>query len=174
MGREDQGVHRSRWRYQVIPRVLCFITHGDEVLLVRRGLHKRLWPGLYNGVGGHVEAGEDIQTAILREVKEETGLQVSEPRLRGVIHVDVDDPVLGVLVFVFTAVAPGKELLSSDEGTPEWVGTRDLPGKASEMVEDLPTLLPAVLTMSADEPPFFAVYSYDANDRLVITFADLQ
>jgi 8-oxo-dGTP diphosphatase len=107
-------------------------------------------------------------------VKEETSLEVSELRLRGVIHVDVDDPVLGVLVFVFTAVAPEKRLLSSDEGAPEWINSRDLPGRASEMVEDLPTLLPTVLTMSPDDPPFFAAYSYDASDRLVITFADLR
>ena len=40
MGREDQGVAVSRHRYQVIPRTLCFVTHGEEVLLLLGGAKK--------------------------------------------------------------------------------------------------------------------------------------
>ncbi len=172
MGREDQGVFQSHGRYQVIPRVLCFITHGDEVLLLRRGPHKRLWPNLYNGVGGHLEPGEDICAAVLREVREETGLEVRQVRLRGVIHVDVGDPILGVLVFVFTATAAQRQTIVSPDGTLEWLPVAELPRKGGEMVEDLPVLLPRVLAMGPDDPPFCAAYTYDARDRLVITFAE--
>jgi 8-oxo-dGTP diphosphatase len=41
-----------------------------------------------------------------------------------------------------------------------------------ELVEDLPTLLPRVLAMDANESPFFAHYSYDEQDQLVMTFTD--
>jgi 8-oxo-dGTP diphosphatase len=169
MSREDQGVFQSRGRYQVLPRVLCFVTHGDEVLLLRGAPRKRLWTGLYNGVGGHLEHSEDIRSAVLREVKEETGLNVDEIRLRGVVHVDVDDPTLGVLFFVFTATAPGKQLVSTHEGSLEWFNAQDLP--FAEMVEDLPVILPMVLAMGPTAPPFFAAYSYDASNRLVISFS---
>jgi 8-oxo-dGTP diphosphatase len=170
MGRENQGVTQSHSRYQVLPRVLCFVTHGDELLLLRGSPHKRLWAGLYNGVGGHVEASEDIRAAVLREVKEETGLDVRDPRLRGVIHVDVDDPIRGVLFFVFTASTGSKQVISTPDGTLEWIAVRNLP--FAEMVEDLPVILPVVLAMGPADPPFFATYSYDLSNRLVISFSD--
>jgi 8-oxo-dGTP diphosphatase len=169
MGREDQGVFQSHGRYQVLPRVLCFVTHGDEVLLLRGGPRKRLWAGLYNGVGGHIEPSEDIRAAVLREVKEETGLEVGDVRLRGVVHVDVDDPTLGVLFFVFTAIAPGKQVVPTPEGSLEWCRAQSLP--FAEMVEDLRVILPVVLAMGPADPPFFAAYSYDANNRLVVYFS---
>jgi 8-oxo-dGTP diphosphatase len=170
MGRENQGVYQSHGRYQVLPRVLCFVTHGDEVLLLRGGPCKRLWAGLYNGVGGHVETSEDIRTAVLREVKEETGLDAGDVRLRGVVHVDVDDPIRGVLFFVFTASASSKQVVSTPDGILEWIAVQNLP--FAEMVEDLPVILPVVLAMGPADPPFFASYSYDANDRLVISFSE--
>ena len=108
MGREDQGVAVSRHRYQVIPRTLCFITHGEEVLLLLGGARKRLWAGRYNGLGGHVEAGEDIYTSARREVREEAGLEAHDLRLRGVVHADAGDPAAGILFFVFTATADNK------------------------------------------------------------------
>jgi 8-oxo-dGTP diphosphatase len=169
MGREDQGVFASYGRYRVLPRVLCFITRGDQVLLLRGGPRKRTWAGRYNGVGGHLEPGEDVREALLREVKEETGLDVKEVRLRGVVHVDVDDPIMGVLFFVFTASATKQQVVPSAEGSLEWFARGELP--FADMVEDLPVILPAVLAMGPSDPPFFAAYSYDAADRLVITFS---
>jgi 8-oxo-dGTP diphosphatase len=168
MGREDQGLAQSRGRYRVIPRSLCFITHNDAVLLLRGGPHKRLWAGRYNGIGGHVERGEDVYTAAAREIREETGLQVHNLQLRGVVHVDAGDPTTGILVFVFTAVAVNRQVVPSAEGALEWWSVGDLP--VADMVEDLPVLLPKVLAMAPTDPPFAAFYGYDAEDRLVISF----
>jgi 8-oxo-dGTP diphosphatase len=170
MAREDQGLKGSRGRYRVIPRTLCFVTHGREVLLLRGGPHKRLWAGLYNGVGGHVEKGEDVYSAALREIREETGLNVHDLRLRGVIHVDAGKPNLGILLFVFTAAADGRACTPSSEGELEWLSATALP-PPSAMVEDLPLLLPKVLSMGPADPPFFASYRYDECDRLQISFA---
>jgi 8-oxo-dGTP diphosphatase len=169
MSRENQGIYQGHALYRVIPRVLCFVTYGDEVLLLRGGPRKRLWAGLYNGVGGHLEPSEDIRAAVLREVKEETGLDVSDVRLRGMVHVDVDDPTMGVLFFVFTASAPGRQVAPTAEGSLEWFNVQALP--YTEMVEDLPVILPVVLAMGPADPPFFAIYSYDADNRLVISFS---
>lgn len=169
MGREDQGVARSHERYQVIPRSLCFITCGDEVLLLRGGPHKRLWAGRYNGVGGHIEAGEDVYTATLREIREETGLSVHGLRLCGVVHVDAGDPRVGILFFVFTARTESRATAASPDGALEWWPIERLP--LADMVEDLPILLPKALSLGPADPPFFAVYRYDAHDRLVIEFA---
>jgi len=57
---------RSNFSY-----TLCFLTRGDHILM----LHRRRPPnqGLWNRVGGRIEAGESPLTACLREVREETG-----------------------------------------------------------------------------------------------------
>ena len=55
------------------PTVGAFIfNHNDEMLLLKS--HK--WPGMYVVPGGHVELGERIEAAVIRETKEETGLDV--------------------------------------------------------------------------------------------------
>ncbi len=172
MGREDQGVAKSQNRYRVIPRTLCFILKGDDVLLLRGGPQKRLWAGKYNGIGGHVEAGEDISTSVLREIREETGLSVHEVRLRLVVHADAGDPGVGIMIFVFTAVATTRDVTPSEEGTLEWVPCDNLP--LDNVVEDLPLLLPRLLAMSPSDPPFFAAYSYDEEDKLCVSFATAQ
>jgi 8-oxo-dGTP diphosphatase len=169
MGREDQGIEKSRGRYQVIPRTLCFIMYEDEVLLLRGGPHKRLWAGRHNGVGGHIEPGEDVHTATVREIREETGLTVRDVRLCGVIHVDAGDPAAGILFFVFTARAESREVGPSPDGTLAWWPVDRLP--TADMIEDLPVLLPKVLALRPGDPPFFGAYRYDEQNRLVISFA---
>lgn len=166
MGQADQKIIPGR--YQVYPRTLCFVTDGDDVLLLRGAPDKRIWPSQYNGVGGHVRPDEDVHTAALREVREETGLMVEDLRLRGVINVPAQVKNKGVLLFVFTAKAMDRSLRASEEGQPEWF-PRD---EAYELnlVEDLPFLLPRVLGMGPDDPPFFALYAYDEDDRLVVSF----
>ncbi len=79
MPASDQGVHNDR--YQVIPRSLIFVRRGEQVLLLKGAAHKRLWANLYNGIGGHIERGEDALSAARRELAEESGLQVSQSGL---------------------------------------------------------------------------------------------
>ena len=170
MPKSDQGIDLSlkRQRYTVIPRTLVFITRTDSVLLLRGSPHKRLWANKYNGIGGHVERDEDIYAAALREVREETGLEVENLRLVGLINIDGDQPT-GILLFVFTAEARSGEPLPSDEGTPEWIARDQL--AQIDLVEDLPTILPRALDLPPHAPPFFAHYHYNEQDELIIRFA---
>jgi 8-oxo-dGTP pyrophosphatase MutT (NUDIX family) len=82
MGAADQGADASSGRWMTIPRTLCFITSGDDVLLIKRAAHKRVFPGRYNGIGGHLERDEDPRSGAIREMREETGLPVRDVRLR--------------------------------------------------------------------------------------------
>ena len=130
-------------RYAVVPRTLVFLTREDEVLLLHGAADKRLWAGKYNGLGGHIEPGEEPQRAARREVKEEAGLEVDKLTLRAVIHVTLPEPP-GVMLFVFVGTAPAAKPRPSPEGTPVWIKQEEL--AQYPLVEDLYELLPLVLT----------------------------
>ena len=68
--------------------VLCLITAGDKVLLQNRV--KNDWKG-YTLPGGHVEKGESFVDAVIREMKEETGLDIHNPKLVGVKQFPIDN-----------------------------------------------------------------------------------
>ncbi len=168
MGREQQGVRSGGRRYQLIPRTLCFIFHQSDLLLLKGAPDKRLWANLYNGIGGHVERGEDLATAARREIHEETGLSVRNLRLCGLVTVDVESEV-GIGMAVFSALATDRALAPSAEGRLFWFPLDDLP--QAELVEDLPALLERILQASPADPPFCAHFHYDREDRLVMQFA---
>lgn len=160
-------------RYLVSPRTLSFIIDGDRVLLLRGAPTKRLWANRLNAVGGHVEAGEDIYTAAVREVQEETGLDVTGVRLRGIVHVaphpsqGTGDANVGVMLFVFTATPAGGTLRSSAEGTLEWHAIADVAaGVVPDLMEDLHLLLGRALAARA---PFFDHMTFDAAGQPILT-----
>ena len=136
-------------RYQYIPRVLVFVTNEDRVLLLRRAAHKRLWAGLLNAPGGHVERGEDPYAAAQREVHEETGVQVESLRLRGIIVAETGLAGSGILVFVFQGDTAAAELKAGPEGEPSWAARHELVG--DDLVPDLPQLCELVF----DQAEFF-------------------
>lgn len=172
VGQQDQGIFNSADRYQTVPRTLCFILHADDVLLLKGAPDKRLWANRYNGVGGHVERGEDVCAAALREICEETGWrgdEITDLKLRGLINVDAGDPRTGIMLFVFTAWASTRRTCASAEGTLEWIPRSRL--LEYPLVDDLPVLLPRVLELPEDAPVLFAHYGYDRNDQLVTRFS---
>lgn len=96
---------------------LCLLQKGEYILLQNRV--KADWHG-YALPGGHVEPGESIVASVIREMQEETGLTVQNPRLCGVKQFPLDSGGRYV-VFLFSATQFEGELLSSAEGKMEWV-----------------------------------------------------
>ncbi len=167
MPKGDQGVDPQR--YQVIPRTLIFVTRGSQVLLLKGAATKRIWAGQYNGVGGHIEQGEDAASAARRELIEETGLTVRDLRLCGTLIVDASAG-LGIAIYIFRAEFTGGAVKDSLEGSLEWHSPEHLAGLP--LVEDLKILLPRVLANQAGDNPFSARSYYDENERLRVIFAE--
>ena len=101
--------------------VLCLIEDGDKILLQNRT--KKDWRG-YALPGGHIEPGESFVDAVIREMKEETGLDIKNPRLAGVKQFPIKDGRYVVLLFKTTEFSG--TVISSDEGQMEWVESNRL------------------------------------------------
>lgn len=172
MNATQQGFDAARW--MVIPRTLIFLTNGGDLLLMKRGAHRRVFPNRYNGLGGHVERGETIAAAALREVHEESGIrpeQVRDLRLRAISHVE-SGAEGGIVVFVFTGEALTRVTQANDEGDLHWIPLPMVSGLP--LVDDLPHLLPRLFGETARRELIYLRVRYDEADRTLIDFDDGQ
>jgi len=118
--------------------VLCLVHRGDLLLLQNRV--KKDWQG-WTMPGGHVEPGESIVDAVIREMQEETGLTVLQPKLCGVKQFPIDGG--RYLVFLFETEEFEGRLRSSEEGTMAWIPRSRL--GEYKTVDDLDTMLDVML-----------------------------
>ena len=153
-------------KFAVIPRVLIFpINEEGQFLLLKGSPSKKIWPNLWNGLGGHIERDETVLQAARRELKEESGLEAQSLSLAGQIQIETGEST-GISVFVFLATVLSGELLPSEEGELAWKSldeALDLP-----LVEDLYTWLPLLSSGQVKAGPFWAAYRYvDANQLII-------
>ena len=134
---------------QVELTVLCLLTDGDRLLLQHRA--GRDWAG-WTLPGGHVEPGESFVGAVIREMKEETGLTVLQPRLAGVKQFPI---VNGrYVVLLFRAEQYKGTLRSSEEGEMAWFRYDELP--ALPTVDDFAQLLDVINSRQLTEFQYIA------------------
>ncbi len=114
--------------------VLCLIQDGNRILLQNRV--KEDWKG-YTFPGGHVEPGESFVDAVVREMKEETGLDIIRPQLVGIKQFPIENG--RYIVLLFKAVEFSGNVISSDEGEMEWIDMEKL--SEVNVVEDFYDLM---------------------------------
>lgn len=135
-------------------------------MLLKGAKTKRLWAEKYNGLGGHVDRGEDVITSARRELAEEAGI-TADLWLCGVVVVDAG--ITGVCLFVIVGENPQGEIRGSMEGNPEWVRFDAL--RRLDTVEDLPILLERIRRFKRGDPPFSAKSRYK-DGRLDLVFSE--
>ena len=152
-------------RHRPIASTLAYILSPDarNVLLVHRTFRAdddNL--GKFNGVGGKLERDEDVASGMIREIREETGLEVLSMRLRGTLAwADFGPKKEDWLAFVFVVDAfRGEPFARNEEGTLSW--------RPIDALESLPMwkgdrlFLP--LVFDGDPRPFHGFMRYDGDD----------
>ena len=105
--------------------VLAYIEKDNSFLMLLRNKKKHdINANKWIGVGGHLEKEETPEDALIREIKEETGLDVISYRKKGLIHFNYDD--ISELMHLYVVNNFKGELIECDEGTLNWVKKSDL------------------------------------------------
>ena len=105
---------------------LCYIERDGQYLMMHRvkkehDINKDKWVG----IGGHFEQDESPEECLLRETREETGLMLTDYRLRGVITF-ISDKWQTEYMFLYTATGYEGKISDCDEGTLEWIDRIDV------------------------------------------------
>ena len=106
---------------------LCYIENNNKTLMLHRikkknDFHKNKW----NGLGGKIIPGETPEECIIREVKEESGLNIIDPILKGIITFPKFDTIDNWMVFLYYCNNYTGELIISNEGILKWIDNNKL------------------------------------------------
>lgn len=98
----------------------CYLLQEDKVLMIK---FAKKWGNKYAPIGGKMQEGETPTECVIREFKEETNLDLLNPKLKGIAY--WQDKEEGV-IFVYTATRVKGNLRESNEGTLEWIKLEEL------------------------------------------------
>jgi len=127
----------------------CMIYDGTRVLVQNRTDPD--WPGI-TFPGGHVEPGESLTDAVIREVYEETGLTIRAPRLCGVKDW-LEDDGSRYIIFLYKTDRFEGTLHASDEGEVFWVELDEM--KKMKLADTMETQLEVFLNEDISEEFYF-------------------
>ncbi|MDE1850686.1 MAG: 8-oxo-dGTP diphosphatase [Candidatus Micrarchaeota archaeon] len=109
-----------------VESAMCFLLDGDKVLLIRnsRGNSKGKWLGL----GGKLDKGETPRQAIIREIREESGIEALDASYHGKTNFYMDGgKELGIVVHIFSSRNFRGEPKSTEEGELKWFRHGEFP-----------------------------------------------
>ena len=119
---------------------MCMVCDGKGNVLVQNKKGDRTWHG-WNFPGGHVEQGEFVTPSVIREVREETGLTIENPKLCGIKEFQKEQDGKRFIVFLYVASRFSGELRSSDEGDVFWYPLSELK-RSKELADGFSEMLP--------------------------------
>lgn len=137
-------------------------NENNEVLLIHRSQAREVLPNFYNGLGGKINPGETPYQSVLREAKEEAGLeQIKDIQLRGILTVDDKFGIWQIFIFKGKIEKERLKVIETPEGKLEWIPQESL--RAKKLVPDLHAWIELLWK---DINFFFAKISYDQDYKL--------
>lgn len=119
---------------------MCMVCDGKGNVLVQNKKGDRTWHG-WNFSGGHVEQGEFVTPSVVREIREETGLTIENPKLCGIKEFHKEQDGKRFIVFLYVASRFSGELRSSDEGDVFWYPLSELK-RSKKLADGFSEMLP--------------------------------
>jgi 8-oxo-dGTP diphosphatase len=127
----------------LIIATICEITQDDKLLLQLKAEGK-FGEGKWNGPGGKVKEGETPEQCVIREVQEETGLTIKEPKLRGILDFYFGEKEApDWIAYIYHVTDFEGKLTPNEEGKLRWFNYEDIP--YDEMWQDDLYWLPPML-----------------------------
>ena len=137
---------------------MCMVCDGKGNVLVQNKKGDRTWHG-WNFPGGHVEQGEFVTPSVVREIREETGLTIENPKLCGIKEFQKEQDGKRFIVFLYVASRFSGELRSSDEGDVFWYPLSELK-RSKELADGFSEMLPVFTSEEISE--VFYTNNWDA------------
>lgn len=119
---------------------MCMVCDAKGNVLVQNKKGDRTWHG-WNFPGGHVEQGEFVTPSVVREIREETGLTIENPKLCGIKEFQKEQDGKRFIVFLYAASRFSGELRSSAEGDVFWYPLSELK-RSKELADGFSEMLP--------------------------------
>jgi 8-oxo-dGTP diphosphatase len=99
---------------QIIFVVKGVIINEGKVLILKRSEEEEVGGGTWENVGGKIEFGEEIETALMREIREETGLDINVERILYATTFKTS-PTRQIVLLTYLCTTDGKEISISTE-----------------------------------------------------------
>ena len=142
---------------------MCMICDSKGNVLVQDKKNNPNWHG-WNFPGGHVEKGEYVTPSVIREIYEETGLTIENPRLCGIKEFHKEKDGKRFIVFLYIADRFSGELVSSGEGDAFWYPLTELM-ESEKLIDGFGEMIPVFTKENISE-----VYYEKSDDEWITVF----
>ncbi|MFA8435219.1 MAG: NUDIX domain-containing protein [Marinifilaceae bacterium] len=126
---------------------VCFLQdkENDRILFLNRS--REPMKDMFTGVGGKTEFEEDINESCVREIKEETGLDACNLKLKGILKTILDGADSSWILFVYTSDDFSGKQIDCSEGELKWIHKDDI--QNLNLIGFIREILPMVLSEDA-------------------------
>lgn len=142
----------------IVVTLECFVKKGNKYLLLHRNPSKKIMPGVWMAPGGHREFNEGLFECARREVKEETGLDIKNIRIKVAGNAYLKDLDKEFYFHLLVADYAGGDLKSYvADGELVWV-TKEEILKLDNLLAELKHVVAHIVSESTEVISYKAVY----------------
>ncbi len=105
--------------------IMAFVRHAEKFLFLKRAPHARLYPEKWQMVTGHIQENETAENAALREVKEETGLEVTITQSHPSFEYEDENARFVIVPFIMDSKSDVVTLNPSEHTEHRWIKISD-------------------------------------------------